>query len=999
MSNPKSLALAALLGLAVPTCTLVASPSVPLRDVTLSAQGDFNRGCAFVGQRLYCWGGNLQGELGIGVPSVTSLAEWVRRPAVPSGDFDQPRSLAVQDRACLVDNAGLWCWGTNARGQLGVGDRVLRTRPGLVPGLPADPVEVVFGRFHTCLRTTASGAWCWGNNVLGETGQPPGDAVPDPLTGEILPPPQLLAMQVPGLPDTLTEIAAREQHNCALGDGVVHCWGRNDYGQLGDGGTVNRPGPAPVAGLPAGIARIAVGPRHACAIDGDGAVWCWGYNFAGQIGVAPTAERQIEPVPLRVEGLGGAAGRLELGFVSSCALVAGERRCWGQLEDGTRIGPLPQVVARPTGAPADWLAGCFPVDGELRCPRTARAPQTQLDAREVPGLPGRPQQLALGRDFACARMADGGVWCWGSNSSGQLGQGDFEARNTALRVPLPSALGVSAGIAHACASTVDGLWCWGANATGALGDGSTVHRASPVRAHFAGELVAAGGYHSCAYAANAGGLRCWGQDHRGQVSGAPGNPVPGLASPLGTLAIAELGAGVAHTCAAVVAGSAREYRCWGDIALSDNELAAGIIDFGPRVLPAGANLPPADGPQLRVSAFTACAGDRCTGQNYLPPDRGTRRIGAPVILPSGAERSFALGGRLACAQGPGTDVRCASLVGRACAFDSAIGLILTPGQGISCSFGESLLTAQERGWVGVPGLPGTPARIQAGEQYACAVAGSGVWCWGTRVPLADIPPAPEYAPVYRGGALEPAPLVPVLPNPALGCPAYLVSSVELLDGSQSANAGAWGQEVLLQGGRGYLNGGLNFGGFGSSDGPGIPGYAAFSIASPGAVGQRVTLELRGDGGEFDLTVESTVPPATGRTEILRERVLLTDSVLRRNLTLADGFHIVALNPVGGSRLFLAQVGTTQLDGGPAAFLGGAVVGGYLSGGKTGFAALCTDDASGLRIRTEARSARGAVGAGDLHLKVLDGQTGALLYDSEGAPGSIFSGGGEGVPGP
>ena len=986
MSKSKLHAMAVIVLAALPATYVDASPSVPLRDVAQSSQGDFNRGCAFIAQKLYCWGSNGQGELGLGGPSLTSLAEWVRRPGVPSGDFDQPRSLVVQDRSCLVDNAGLWCWGPNTRGQLGVGDRVLRTQPVLVPGLPADPVEVVFGRSHTCLRTAAAGVWCWGNNALGETGQPPGTAIPDPTTGEIAPPPQLLPMQVPGLPDTLAAIDTAEQHSCVLGGGSVLCWGRNEFGQLGDGGTGNRSAPAPVTGLPAGIASIAVGPRHACAIDGDGQVWCWGYNSAGQIGVAPTAERQVEPLPLRVDGLGGAATKLELGFVSTCALVGSERKCWGQLEDGTQIGPAPQVVARPAGAPADWLAGCFSINGELNCPRGTRAPFTQLDAREVPGLPGRPQQLALGRDFACALMSDGAVWCWGNNGVGQLGQGDLAARTTAVRVPLPAAASLSVGVAHACASTSDGLWCWGGNFSGALGDGSTTDRATPVRAQFSGELMAAGGYHTCAYAASAGGLRCWGLDQAGQVSGQIGGTVTGSARPLGDAAISELGAGITHTCATLaLTGGARETRCWGNIALTAEELSTGSINPAPRLLPAGAPLPPVGGPQLRVSAFSACAGDRCSGQNYLPPDRGARRIGEVVVLPSGTGQSFALGGRLACAQGPGTDVRCASLYARACVYDQSIGLILTPGQGINCSFGESLLTPLERGWAGVLGLPGTPARIQAGEQYACAVAGSGVWCWGTRVPLADAVATTSYAPVYRAGAIEPAPRVPVLANPALGCPAYLVASVELVDGSKAANAGAWGQEVLLEGGRGYLNGGLNFGGFGSSDGPSIPGYAAFSIASPGAVGQLVTLDLRGDGGEFDLTVESTVPPSTTRTQMLRERVMLHSAPLRRTLRLADGFHIVALNPVGGSRLFLAQVGTTQISGGPAAFLGGAVVGGYLSGGQTGFAAVCTDDASHLRVRTEARGARGAAGAGDLRLRVIDGQSGAVRYDSENTP--------------
>jgi hypothetical protein len=223
--------------------------------------------------------------------------------------------------------------------------------------------------------------------------------------------------------------------------------------------------------------------------------------------------------------------------------------------------------------------------------------------------------------------------------------------------------------------------------------------------------------------------------------------------------------------------------------------------------------------------------------------------------------------------------------------------------------------------------------------------------------------------------------VPVPLDPARACPAYLVASVSLLDPSAPDSGGAWGQEILLGSGRRFLNGGLNFGGFGTTAGAGVPGYAAFSINNPASSEQAVTLDLRGDGGEFELTVESTLPPSTTRTEVLRERVTLTEAPLRRAVNLRNGFHIVVLQPLSGTRLFLAGIGTTMPDGGPAAFQGGAVVGGYLIGEQTGFSGICTDDAASVSIRTEARSSRGLVGASDLRLRLLEGQTGALLYDS------------------
>ena len=75
------------------------------------------------------------------------------------------------------------------------------------------------------------------------------------------------------------------------------------------------------------------------------------------------------------------------------------------------------------------------------------------------------------------------------------------------------------------------------------------------------------------------------------------------------------------------------------------------------------------------------------------------------------------------------------------------------------------------------------------------------------------------------------------------------------------------------------------------------------------------------------------------------------------------------------------IGTTQADGAAAAFLGGAVVGGWIDGTRSGFAGICTTDATNVQLRTHARSTRGAAGAADLRLRVLEGQTGAELYDS------------------
>lgn len=947
----------------VASTSLVASPLVPLRDTGLVSQDSAGRGCAFVGAQLYCWS---RASVAAGIASINTPAEWVLRPDRPSGEFEQPVSLAASDRHCVVDAAGLWCWGENVLGQLGFGDHQPRPAPTRLQGLPADLAQVALGSYHGCALTRAGEVWCWGRAGRGAVG--PGASGSESLPG-----------RVTGLPGAAQALALGNDYSCALADGEVWCWGDNRFGQLGDGGSAGGVQPRRALGLPPGVRQVAAGREHACARDALGAVWCWGSNGNAATGVAPSPSRRFEVTPQQV-ALPAVATGIHLGDAQSCALAANDLLCWGRAADGA-MSPLPRARDRPPGAPADWLGHCYTVAGELRCPSAAlRVGSTVQDARPAPPLPQAPVELALGRDFACARLGDGSVWCWGGNSRGQLGQGDLLPRGQAVRLPLEGATRIAAGVSHACAVTTQGLWCWGGNDSGALGDGTLIDRTSPVRARFGGSLVSAGDGFTCAAGAGQG-LRCWGRDQVGQVSGVPSTAVTTVAAPLGDAEISELSAGLKHACA--VAGQpdgTRAARCWGVLPTTPEELETSGRRYEPRPLVAGAPLPAGATTLLRSAGFSSCAGDRCYGLLYLEDRTQGSFAGRTVTTPMAHPVALALGGRLLCAQGAGTDLRCTGLHHVACNYNALLGLYTTPNQFGSCTLVESLLPPEERGWLPILGLPAVPALLTAGEEYACALADGKVWCWGPKAPAGAVATS-EFGPVLRNGAIEPTAAVALPLDPTRGCPAYVVSSVSLLDPAAAADAGAWGQELLLDGGRGDLNGGLNFGGFGTAQAPPVPGYAAFSIGPGGAGGQAVVLELTGDGGEFDLVVESTRPPSTLRREVLRERLVLAAAPQRRTLQLADGFHIVVLRPVSGTRLFLARLTTMRSDGGPAAFQGGAVVGGYLAGERTGFAGVCTDDAARVRLRTEARTARGAIGAGDLRLRVSEGQTGALLYDS------------------
>ena len=296
-------------------------------QVTQISVGWLRHACAItVSGGVKCWGMNNQGQLGNGTSGDFQVS-----PVDVQGLSGSVASIQAgsQYTCALMTSGGVKCWGANYYGQLGNGTTSGSTTPVDVSGLGAGVASLSTGEAHACAVTTAGAVKCWGRNYYGQLGD---NTQYNNRTSPVA---------VVGMSSGISRVSAGDGFTCAVTTaGAAKCWGLGNDGQLGNSNYSTLLAPQPVFGLSAGVASLTTGSHHACAITTAGGARCWGRNAYGQLGDGTSSSRNV---PVAVSGLSSGVQHISAGFGHTCAIVAGGAKCWGfvgagQLGNGSRSG-------------------------------------------------------------------------------------------------------------------------------------------------------------------------------------------------------------------------------------------------------------------------------------------------------------------------------------------------------------------------------------------------------------------------------------------------------------------------------------------------------------------------------------------------------------------------------------------------------------------------------------------------------------------------------------
>lgn len=365
--------------------------------------------------------------------------------------------------------------------------------------LTADPwVDVSAGGNVTCAVREFGRLYCWGNNGFAMLGTSQ-DSACTSYNDRCSSAPVLVQGG-----QKFSKVSVSSTHVCALEyfTSVPFCWGQNLFGEVGVATVANIALPTQVSGNPPAYMSISAGGLHSCGVTAAGAAMCWGHNFNNQLGNPSTGGTFTPTAVAAPFGLSQLTySSVTAGATFSCAITQPASRvfCWGLLAGVTSSIPVEKVNA-------------------FMQPWASLAQSTTAS-------------------HVCTTTNTNVAWCWGDNTSGQLGNGSGGAgfkSSTPVGVLNSAAVpfvATAAGDLHSCAlSSAGDAYCWGEDINGELGDGSQVQKLTPVQVLAGGtkfSKISVGSGYSCAIESSGNDIDCWGANSWGQLGlGTRNTPLP-----------------------------------------------------------------------------------------------------------------------------------------------------------------------------------------------------------------------------------------------------------------------------------------------------------------------------------------------------------------------------------------------------------------------------------------------------------------------------------------
>jgi alpha-tubulin suppressor-like RCC1 family protein len=394
-----------ILTFAVGSATITATVEALHSDINIAVVPQFTsiatgsqHTCGISGtRRLYCWGSDIDGNLGVGTSSSDCTAQIGGRcslfPIPVTGAERFVSVTAGEFHTCALTSAGAaYCWGGNYYGQVGngaVGGKV--TVPTPVTGAHTFS-SITAARMHTCGIDTAGDTWCWGWDSWGQLGagvtgadrcsffssNEPCSGTPLKVVGNV----------------HFVEVMGWQETSCGRDvSGAVYCWGGFAGGtdgtdcQAGQRTDCTRIPLLQVGGTT--FKKLGMGGVYRCGQKVDDVIWCWGYDYNGTFGngIAYTASPDTL---IRAAG-GKSYSQVTFGYVHICGLNSGSVECWGSNHDGQAGGPIGTDRYTPG-----------PVSGGITFASVTSAAPASTN---------------------CGISTAGRAYCWGFGQLGNLGNG------------------------------------------------------------------------------------------------------------------------------------------------------------------------------------------------------------------------------------------------------------------------------------------------------------------------------------------------------------------------------------------------------------------------------------------------------------------------------------------------------------------------------------------------------------------------------------------------